>query len=263
MFNRVPEEINMRTRHSHIHIGVLLVALCFLVGPTLAEDDDDLKKGEFIPTGVHITPGAAPGSIFQPLNPGLTFDPTFTVGQAVTSALSPNGTTLLILTSGYNSQNFTSGPNEGQANPAESVEYVFVYDVTGSKPLLKQVLQVPNAFDGLAWNPSGQEFYVSGGTDDDIHVFVNSGGSFSEGAKSPIALHTGFLNPLLPGPAAAGIAVTADGKRLVVANYENDSVHILDVASRTQTATLDLRPGKGIPGGEFPFWVVIQGSKTA
>src|SRR5271166_5460578 len=138
----------MSTRHPHIHLGVLLVALCFLVGPTLAHDgDDDLKKGEFIPTGVHITPSAAPGSIFQSLNPGLTFDPSFTVGQAVTTAVSPDGSTLLILTSGYNSQNFTSGPNEGSANPAESVEYVFVYDVSGRKPLLQQVLQVPNAFD--------------------------------------------------------------------------------------------------------------------
>jgi DNA-binding beta-propeller fold protein YncE len=241
-------------------LSFFLAALLFGVVPTTASaaDDDD----QFIPTGVHITPSAAPGAIFQPLNPGLSFDPAFTVGQAVTTALSPDGRTLLILTSGYNSQNFTSGPNEGSTNPAESNEYVFVYDVTGRQPLLQQVLQVPNAFDGLAWNPSGAEFYVSGGTDDDIHVFVKSGASYSEDAKSPIALQTGFLNPLLPGPAAAGLAVTADGKRLVVANYENDSIHVVDVASRTIMATLDLRPGGGVPGGEFPFWVVIQGNTT-
>jgi len=257
--------LNMITKHLRIHLSFLLLALCFLVLPVLAQDrdDDDLKKGEFIPTGVHITPGAAPGSIFQSLNPGLTFDPSFTVGQAVTTALSPSGSTLLILTSGYNSQNFTSGPNEGSPNPAESVEYVFVYDVTGRKSLLLQVLQVPNAFDGLAWNPNGQEFYVSGGPDDDVHVFVKGASSYSEDPKSPIALHTGILNPLLPGPAAAGIGVTVDGKRLVVVNYENDSIHIIDVASRTKIATLDLRPGNGIPGGEFPFWVVIQGNTTA
>jgi YVTN family beta-propeller protein len=255
----------MSTTHSRIHLGFLLIGSCCLVLPAMARDrdDDDLKKGEFIPTGVHITPGAAPGSIFQPLNPGLPFDPSFTVGQAVTTALSPDGTTLLILTSGYNSQNFTSGPNEGSTNPAESNEYVFVYNVTGRQPLLQQVLQIPNAFDGLAWHPSGKEFYVSGGTDDDVHIFVKGSTGYSEDAKSPILLHTGFLNPLLPGPAAAGIAVTADGKRLVVANYENDSVHTIDVASRTKIGTFDLRPGKGIPGGEFPFWVVIQGSTTA
>jgi DNA-binding beta-propeller fold protein YncE len=94
-------------------------------------------------------------------------------------------------------------------------------------------------------------------------VFVKGTTGFSEDAKSPIALHTGFLNPLLPGPAAAGLAVTADGKRLVIANYENDSIHLVDVASRTVTNTLDLRPGGGVPGGEFPFWVAIQGNTTA
>jgi YVTN family beta-propeller protein len=260
----------MSIRHACTHLIFLVLGLCFLLLPALAQDrDDDLNKGEFIPTGVHITPSAAPGSIFQPLNPGLSFDPSFTVGQAVTTALSPDGTTLLILTSGYNSQNFTSGPNAGSTNPAESNEYVFVYSVSGGKPLLQQVLQIPNAFDGLVWGPGGQEFYVSGGTDDDVHVFVKGASSYSEDPKSPIALHTGFLNPLLPGPAAAGIGVTDDGKRLVVANYENDSIHIVDISSRTKTATLDLRPGvispamAGVPGGEFPFWVVIQGSTTA
>ena len=94
-------------------------------------------------------------------------------------------------------------------------------------------------------------------------MFVKGTTGFSEDAKSPIALHTGFLNPLLPGPAAAGLAVTADGKRLVIANYENDSIHLVDVASRTVTNTLDLRPGGGVPGGEFPFWVAIQGNTTA
>lgn len=253
----------MKQKRYPFTVGLLalLAAFGLVVLPISSQvvDDDD----QFIPTGVHITPSAAPGSIFQSLNPGLSFDPTFTVGQAVTTALSPNGKTLLILTSGYNSQNFTSGPNEGSPNPAESNEYVFIYDVSARQPLLQQVLQVPNAFDGLAWNPSGTEFYVSGGPDDDIHVFVKGTTSYSEDAKSPIALHTGFLNPLLPGPAAAGLAITADGKRLVVANYENDSIHLVDIASRTTTSTLDLRPGGGVPGGEFPFWVVIKGKTTA
>jgi len=252
----------MRKKRFSLAVAVLAVLAAFELSllplPAGAVDDDD----QFIPTGVHITPSAAPGSIFQPLNPGLSFDPTFTVGQAVTTALSPNGRTLLILTSGYNSQNFTSGPNEGSPNPAESNEYVFVYDVSGHKPLLQQVLQVPNAFDGLAWNPGGAEFYLAGGPDDNVHVFVKGTTNYAEDAN-PIALHTGFLNPLLPGPAAAGLAVTADGKRLVIANYENDSIHLVDVASRTVTNTLDLRPGGGVPGGEFPFWVVIQGNTTA
>jgi hypothetical protein len=84
------------------------------------EKDAPVQNGALIPIGVRITPDAAPGSTFAPLNPGLVSDPSFTVGQAVTIAASPDGKTLLIPTSGYNSQNFTSGPNAGDVNPAES-----------------------------------------------------------------------------------------------------------------------------------------------
>ena len=257
--------------HVSTVVSVLLIAL-FLApfgsrSLAFGDDDDDApRKGEFIPTGVHITPTAAKGSSFQALNPGLPSDPTFTAGQAVTTAISPDGKTLLILTSGYNSQNFTSGPKEGQTDPAESNEYVFVYDINSPKPLLMQVLQVPNAYDGLAWNPDQkdfQEFYVSGGTSDNVHIFVQSGGAWVEDAKSPIALGHPRLTALGGiKPAAAGIGVTDNGKTLVIANYEHDSISVLDVASRTKTAELDLRPGHGVAGGEFPFWVAIQGSTT-
>jgi hypothetical protein len=166
---------NGRTRRPWVRVSALTLAIFSVISIgvliSAKADDDELKKGTFIPTGVRITPPAAPGSSFQALNPGLPFDPGFTVGQAVTTAISPNGNTLLILTSGYNSQNFTSGPNQGNTNPAESNEYIFVFDISGGKPLQTQVLQVPNAFDGLAFNPSGKEFYASGGPDDDVHFY--------------------------------------------------------------------------------------------
>ena len=226
-------------------------------------DDDDQAKGQFIPTGVHITPTAAKGSIFQALNPGLVSDPSFTVGQAVSTAVSPDGRTLLILTSGYNSQNFTSGPNAGRTNPAESNEYIFVFDISGSKPLQMQVLQVANAFDGLGFNPGGKEFYVSGGPDDDVHFYDWNGSSWAE-SGTPVKLgHTAALALGSITPGAMGLAVTADGKRLVVANYENDSVSLIDVAGRTVLGELDLRPGGGKTGGTYPEWVAIQGNNTA
>src|SRR5262245_42873128 len=57
---------------------------------------------ELLPNGQHITPLAAEGAVFQPLNPGLPTRPDFTAGQAVATATSPDGNTLLVLTSGYN-----------------------------------------------------------------------------------------------------------------------------------------------------------------
>src|SRR6266849_1144579 len=258
---------NGRTCRPRVRVSALALAFSSVIsiGAVISAkaDDDDLKKGTFIPTGVQITPSAAPGSSFQALNPGLSFDPSFTVGQAVTTAISPSGTTLLILTSGYNSQNFASGPNKGNTNPDESNEYIFVFDISGGKPLQTQVLQVPNAFDGLAFNPSRTEFYVSGGPDDNVHFYDWNGSSWAE-SGAPVKLgHPAALALGKITPGAMGLAVTADGKRLVVANYENDSISLVDIAGRKVLAELDLRPGNGVAGGEYPVWVAIQGSSTA
>ncbi len=175
---------NGRTRWPWVRVSALALAISSVINicavVSARAGDDDIKKGTFIPTGAQITPAATPGSLFQALNPGLSFDPGFTVGQAVTTAISPNGNTLLILTSGYNSQNFTSGPNEGNTNPAASNEYIFVFDISGGKPAQTQVLQVPNAFDGLAFNSTGKEFYASGGPDDNVHFYDWNGSSWAE-----------------------------------------------------------------------------------
>src|SRR5260370_1664164 len=250
-------------RMSALAFSVLGIAAVTLVAGTRADGDDRVKNGTFIPTGVRITPDAAPGAIFQALNPGLVSDPTFTVGQAVSTAVSPDGKTLLILTSGYNSQNFTSGRNADTANPAESNEYIFVFDVSAAKPLQTEVLQVPNAFDGLAFNPSGKEFYVSGEPDDNVHFCDWNGSSWAESGR-PVKLgHAAAIALGNITPGAMGLAVTGDGKRVVVANYENDSVSVIDVAGRAVLGELDLRPGNGKAGGTYPEWVAIQGNNTA
>ena len=214
---------------------------------------------------MRITPAVATGAQFTTLNPDLPTRPDYLVDHAVSTALSPDGATLLVLTSGYNRNNNPTG----QRIAAESNEYVFVYDVRGGHPVKQQVLQVPNTFSGIAWNPRGDEFYVAGGVDDNVHVFVRSGDLWSKLA-APIAL--GHNNAGLgPGvrPLASGLGVNAAGTRLLVANYENDSVSLVDLASRTKLAELDLRPGKtdpgkaGVPGGEYPFWVVWKGDGKA
>jgi YVTN family beta-propeller protein len=226
-----------------------------------------------IPTGQTITPTAAPGSVFQELNPGLASLPAFTAGQAVTSTVSPDASTLLVLTSGYN----LNVDANGSTVAAQSNEYVFVFDISTGAPVQTQVLTVPNTYVGLAFAPAGDAFYVSGGVDDNVHAFKRSAGAWSE-SGAPIALHNGPGNGITKGiPAlgigpfvgaeAAGVAVSADGKTVAVANYENDSISLVDVAGASVTS-LDLRPGKsdpskaGVPGGEFPYWVAFKGSQT-
>src|SRR5579884_3788366 len=54
-----------------------------------------------VPTGMAITPDAAPGSRFETLNPGLAAFPDYVAGQASNVALSPDARTLLVVTSGF------------------------------------------------------------------------------------------------------------------------------------------------------------------
>jgi YVTN family beta-propeller protein len=230
-------------------------------------------------TGQQLTPMAVPGGGFQPLNPGLPDNPGWLAGQAVTAITSPDRKTLLVLTSGYNLVNFSSGPSAGSQNNTDSTEYVFVYNIANLAPVQTQVIKVPNTYAGIAFNPNGKEFYVSGGMDDDVHIYgLGSNNLWSEESASPVKLGHAAAPPVSLGgvglgvpPAAAGVAIRADVNKLVVANYYNDSITLLTNSSSgwTKTTELDLRPGKinpansGVPGGEYPLWVAIAGSNTA
>jgi hypothetical protein len=107
--------------------GASLVALVSLALPVIAGAQSsgigsawDGSSGPSIrlPTGQRITPTATPGSTFAPLNPGIAALPSYTAGQAVSTAVSPDGRTLLVLTSGYNQILDSSGV----VNPALSNE---------------------------------------------------------------------------------------------------------------------------------------------
>ena len=134
------------------------------------------------------------------------------------------------------------------------------------------MIQVPNTYAGIVFDPSGKSFYVAGGDNDNVHLYnLGANGLWAESTSSPIALGHKTANGLGVGPEAAGLALTADGNRLVVANYYNDSISILTKTDGvwTKSAEYDLRPGKistanaGVPGGEYPFWVSIVGNTTA
>ncbi len=232
----------------------------------------DTGAATLTPSGQALTPMAAQGALFQKLNPHLDSLPDFTAGQAVTTVVSPDGGTLLILTSGFN-RNFTA---DGKLNKAASNEYVFVYDIAAAKPARKQVLQLANTYMGIAFAPDGKHFYVSGGVDDDVRRFALNNGNWAEQGKPFDLGHYAHLDRTKKAgglglgvqPQAAGLAVTADGKRLLVANFYNDSVSLVDLATGKATE-IPLRPGlinpeeSGKPGGTYPYWVAIKGSETA
>ena len=111
-----------------------------------------------------------------------------------------------------------------------------------------------------------------------MYVYTRSGSSFT--AAAPIAL--GHFAPGATGsarnkgvglsvqPNASGMGISADGQTLVVANNYNDSISVIDTATRTVRYEHDLRPffannegTNGGAGGTFPFAVVVKGNGTA
>jgi len=160
--------------------------------------------------GQQITPLAPFDSTFEPLVPGaaiLPKYPNWQAGQAVSSAVSPDGNTLLVLTSGYNRIfNPLGTPHGGYINIdstaydySGSEEYVFIYDIAKGRPLQKQVVTIPNSYSGIVFDPSGKAFYVSGGMGD--YPFVN-------GKPGPVKSGTVFPGP---GDDVHVFALSADG----------------------------------------------------
>jgi YVTN family beta-propeller protein len=236
--------------------------------------------------GQQITPLAPQGAVFESLNPDLPDRPDLLAGQAVTTVVSPDRKTLLVLTSGYNRvyKLGVPAPPYPWYGP-DSNEYVFIYDISTPTPRKKQAaVQIPNSYSGIVFDPSGKAFYVAGGGSDNVHIFtVNAAGIWAETPGSALALgHNGQgigLNLKPTGaiainsqvgvvPCAAGVAISNDGKTLVAANYYNDSITVFagGLGNWSKVATLDLRPGKsdpakaGTPGGEYPFWVAVKGN---
>lgn len=220
--------------------------------------------GELLPTGKRITPKALPGAIFETLNPNLKALPDFGAGQASAMAVSADGNTLAVLTSGYN-RNYGM---DGKAIEELSNEYVFLYDISGPLPVKQQVIKVPNTFLGLAWHPLDKRFFVSGGVDDVIYDYRLKEGAYALAATVPLG-HDKGVGVANTKPEAAGIAISPDGNVALVTNYQNDSVSLIDLTSDTVVSETDLRPGivdpskSGAPGGTYPNAVAfVSGTKA-
>jgi hypothetical protein len=92
-------------------------------GPTRADTPAQTATGQF------VTPTAPRGAVQQFLNPHLTAYPSFIAGEAVRSQLSPDGSTLAVLCAGQNSLD----KPDGTVDAAASTQFLFLYDVAGSR----------------------------------------------------------------------------------------------------------------------------------
>ncbi len=255
----------------------LLLSATLLAAPAAAFADSstvvDGNNGTLpLPTGQRVTPQVLAGVVQQPLNPGLPAYPNFVAGEAVRSQLSPDGSTLAIICAGQN----TLYTPSGTLDTANSTQYIFLYDVSGAhktSPALTQVIKQPNAYVGLAWSPDGNTLYAAGGNDDAVYVYTKSGSQFAMAAEIALGhsrTHGNAGLGLAVQPNAGGLALSADGATLVVANNYNDSISVIDTASRTVRFEHDLRPyaagnegTSGVAGGTFPFAVAVKGHANA
>jgi hypothetical protein len=115
------------------------------------------RKHDLVPlaTGQSVTPTALNGSVQDFLNPGLPGYPDFIAGEAVRSRLSPDGSTLAIITAGQNSLY----KPDGTVDVANSTQYIFLYNAEGAnkaKPVLTQVLKQRTRMSGSARPPAAR-----------------------------------------------------------------------------------------------------------
>jgi len=276
----------MTARRKRIPLKVLLLSATLLGGVGVAgvrgarADIDDGKLDNTgqapLPSGQFITPTFATGSTFTVLNPDLPEYtpaignyPYFHPNGAIASTLSPDGKTLAVMTSGYNVLDDAAAKLVGTG-----AEFIILYDVSNPRsPVQKQTLRPLNTFVGLAFSPDGSKLYVSGGSDDQVVVYSQSGGAFAQSAT----IDTGHGGPLAktPGgigaaqyPQTGGLAVSKDGSLLVVANTLNNSVSVFRTADNSKLFEYDLRPynttpnSDGVAGGETLYSVAIKDNST-
>src|SRR5215510_3986528 len=257
----------MRTLLSLMTFGVAASALLLCL-PVLAQPEEHANYPVLQTAPGHfVTPLAVPGAAQQFLNPKLPAYPDFVAGEAVRSQLSPDGKTLAILCAGQNSL----VKPDGTTDTANSTQFIFLYDVSGKhkqSPELTQVIQQTNSHVGLVFSPDGNTLYAAGGRDDAVYAYGKTNSGWVLLAKIALG-HTVGIGVSV-NPNASGLGISADGKTLVVANNYNDSISVIDTATRVVRYEHDLRPffanNEGInggAGGTFPFGVVMKGNGTA
>ncbi len=285
--------------HRHLRIVLPFAVLCLAIALSARAD----AEREFLPTGQWLTPTAAPGAHYERFMTDLRLDGNAEANGAVATALSPDGTALLVLTSGYNTyfsnqdgkpiEHVVPDPLTGRPSSISTpnAQWIFLYDVSGPVPVLRQRIDVPNTYCGLSWFSDGRRFAVSGGADDRVYLFgatksraIAAAGQqyaleppevllrHNSNADAPIPTYDGGLlkGTVAGGPAgaaqyltygfgaiAAGLAISRDGKTLYVANLQNDSLTAVDVASRRIAGEVHFfLPGGAQAIGEYPFGVV-------
>ncbi|PZH16341.1 phosphoesterase [Streptomyces sp. NTH33] len=133
-------------------------------------------------------------------------------------------------------------------NNGQGVQSLQLVDTRTNKVV--QTLSYPSPeslYIGLAWSPDGKTAYASAAANSKIRVLSFAGGRLTERdpVKLPAKTADGKALTLFP----AGLAVTPEGKKLVVADQLGDAVTVADTVSG-QVRT--------VAAGHRPVWVTLS-----
>ncbi|HEV3459550.1 MAG TPA: alkaline phosphatase family protein [Thermoanaerobaculia bacterium] len=174
------------------------------------------------------TPGDARASYTSPLPTGLRLDP---VGEVVdlgsmplAMALAPGGKQIVVLLAGWREQG------------------IQVVDLASRR--VTQTLPQQSAFQGLAFARDGRRLFVSGGNEDSVVCYSWRDGTAAFERKIPLR----DSQSQKPGSRyPAGLAVSARGSHLYVAENESDTLAVIDLATS--------RVVQRLPTGHYPYAV--------
>jgi YVTN family beta-propeller protein len=165
------------------------------------------------------------------------------------SAMSPDGKHLLVSNDGVGDQSLQV-VDAGSGAVVQTLHY-----------------PAPQAlFVGVAYSPDGKRAFAAGGDQSVVHTYdVAADGTLEETAPLALAVDDGQGNKLRPFP--AGLAVSADGAKLFVADDFDNTLSIFDLATSKETRVAlssaqcvigdwgDVSEGKNC---EFPYTVALS-----
>ncbi|HZD15946.1 MAG TPA: YncE family protein, partial [Pseudonocardiaceae bacterium] len=149
------------------------------------------------------------------------------------------------------------------SNDGQGAQSLQVIDTAASKVTQTLSYPAPKAlFVGLAFAPDGRTLYASGGGNNLIRRYAVNGGTLTEGTPLPLPTTQPAGTKIKPLP--AGIALTPDGHRLLVADQQADALSVVDLATGTvHTAAAGHRPYAVVASVDgHSAYVTDQGSNT-
>lgn len=118
-------------------------------------------------------------------------------------------------------------------------------------------------FAGVSFSPDGTHLYASGGGNDKVYDFPVANGVVAPRPLHTIQLSSGLPSflPFLGAGYSRGLAITPDGRTLLVTQEYSNSLYLIDTAGY---AVRTLQFGLALLGGQYPAAVTVApDSRTA